>query len=63
MSPLGDIFSAIKTVFLIQETQERIAKTVDEFSADIRDHEGRLIRIETTLDLVSKYSRRTLPGK
>jgi hypothetical protein len=63
MSTAGDIFSAIKTVFLIQETQERILKTVDELSADIRDHEGRLIRIETTLDLATKHPRRTLPGR
>lgn len=63
MSTAGDIFSVLKKIILVSEDLDRLSNEVKALSDDLRDHEGRLIRIETTLSLASKRSRLILPGE
>jgi hypothetical protein len=63
MSTAGDIFSIVKKIILVSEDLDRLSSETRALSDDVRDHEARLIRIETTLDFASKRSRLILPGE
>lgn len=63
MSTASDIFSVLKKIILVSEDLDRLSKEIDRISEGLRDHEARLIRIETALDFASKRSRLILPGE
>ena len=51
-----------RKIFLINDEVARMSKDTERFTRQVEDHEGRLIRIETSLALAGKGSRLILPG-
>jgi hypothetical protein len=62
MSLLSDAFATTKKILLVSEELSRLTGDSKELAHTVTDHEHRLIRIETTLEIAKKMSRRTLPG-
>lgn len=63
MSTLTDVLAATKKILLITEDMKRLTDSTDALSAQVEDHEHRLIRIETIIEMTPRRSNRTLPGK
>ena len=63
MSLLSDAFAMTKKVLLVSENLDRLSEESRQLSRNVMDHEHRLIRIETVLEVSQHASRRTLPGK
>ena len=62
MSLLSDALAATKKILLVSEELNRLSEDNKELARTVTDHEHRLIRIETTLEIAKRVSRRTLPG-
>ncbi len=62
MSTVQDIFAATRKILLISEELNRLSDDTKALSNTVRDHEIRLVRIETTLDIAQRGSKLTLPG-
>jgi hypothetical protein len=62
MTLLADALAATKKILLVSEELNRLSEDTKALAAAVTDHEHRLIRIETTLEVVRRPSRRTLPG-
>ena len=62
MSLLADAFATTKKILLVSEELSRLSEDMKALSLTVTDHEHRLIRIETTIELTRRGSRRTLPG-
>ncbi|HSU18998.1 MAG TPA: hypothetical protein VLI45_04575 [Acidobacteriaceae bacterium] len=63
MSTATEAFNLIKKIFLISEEISRLTTEMDELSRMVDEHDRRLIRIETVLEMASKRSRLILPGE
>jgi hypothetical protein len=63
MSLLSDALAATKKILLVSEELDRLSEDCKILSRAVTDHEHRLIRIETTLEIARKGSPLTLPGK
>jgi len=63
MSLLSDAFATTKKILLVSEELGRLREDCNALSAKVTDHEHRLIRIETMIEMSAKPSRRSLPGK
>lgn len=63
MSTAGDIFSILKKIILVSEDLDRLSAETKALSDEVRNHEARLIRIETALEMAGKRSRLILPGE
>jgi len=63
MSLLSDAFAMTKKIVLVSENLDRLTEESRQLSRTVVDHEHRLIRIETVLEVSQHTSRRTLPGK
>ena len=62
MSFYDRIAGSLKNQILLSDQVTRISTNVDKLQADIFDHEKRLIKIETLIDLTrSGVARRALP--
>jgi hypothetical protein len=61
VSLLSDALSATKKIFLVSEELDRLSEDVRELSRAVADHEGRLIRIETMIEMTQRNPR--LPRK
>lgn len=55
MSTLKDVISAMKEVLLLTDKVERTGHLLTEISNELRDHDRRLIRLETMVE-VAKYN-------
>jgi hypothetical protein len=62
MSLLADAFATTKKILLVSEELNRLSEDTKTLARTVGDHEHRLIRLETTVDLALSSSRRRLPG-
>jgi hypothetical protein len=64
MSLLSDALTATKKILLVSEELDRLSDDTKSLARTVTDHEHRLIRIETTIEIAQRTPRRrTLPGK
>ena len=59
MSPLKDVISAMKDVLLLTDKVDRAGKVLSDISSELRDHDRRLIRLETMVELAKSQLRLT----
>jgi len=62
MTLLSDAFATTKKILLVSEELNRLSEETKALSRTAADHEGRLIRIETIIDIAQRGSKLTLPG-
>jgi hypoxanthine-guanine phosphoribosyltransferase len=60
MGAIKDAIDAMNKVVLMNDKVERTGKALSEISKELRDHEGRLIRLETFIE-VAKSTQTKLP--
>lgn len=63
MSTLSEVLSATKKILLVTDDIKRLSEDSRALSEKVTDHEHRLIRIETIIEMTPRRSHRTLPGK
>ena len=63
MSTLAEVLAATKKILLVTDDIKRLSEESEELSEKVADHEHRLIRIETIIEMTPRRSHRTLPGK
>lgn len=51
MSPYGEAIAAIKSVILIDERVQSVARKLDRLADEVRDMKDRLIRLETLVEI------------
>jgi hypothetical protein len=54
---LKDAIAAMKEVALLSDKVEKAGQTLTEISKELRDHDRRLIVIETTIDIAKNQNR------
>ena len=59
MSTLKDVVSALKEVLLLTDKVDRAGRMLSEISGELRDHDRRLIRLETMVEVASSQPRLT----
>ena len=52
MSLYGDAIAALRSMVLLEERIQGVTKKVDRLGDEVRDINGRLIRVETIIDIV-----------
>jgi hypothetical protein len=52
MSTIKDVLSAMKEVLLLTDKVERAGKALTEISGELRNHDRRLVRLETLVEVV-----------
>ena len=57
MSTLKDVISAMKEVLLLTDKVDRVGTVLSEMSGELRNHDGRLIRLETMVEIVLNHTR------
>ena len=58
MSALKDVMSAMKEVLLLTDKVDRAGAALSEISSELREHDRRLIRLETIVEIArNKPSR------
>ncbi len=63
MSLIADTLATMKKILFVSEQLDRLSADSKALAHTITDHEHRLIRIETTLEIAQRGSHRILPGK
>ena len=61
MTLLADALATTKKILLVSEELNRLSEETKALSRTVADHEGRLIRIETIIDIARQGSGMTLP--
>lgn len=59
MSTLKDVVSALKEVLLLTDKVDRAGRMLSEISGELRDHDRRLIRLETMVEVANSQPRLT----
>jgi hypothetical protein len=59
MSTVGDAIKAIKEVLVLTEKVDRTGQLLSEIAVEMREHDRRLIRIETMIEIGQR--QRQLP--
>jgi len=57
VSTLKDVLSAMKDVILLTDKVDRAGKVLTDISTELRDHDRRLIRLETMVELAKGQPR------
>jgi len=57
VSTLKDVISAMKDVLLLTDKVDRAGKVLTDISSELRDHDRRLIRLETMVELAKSQPR------
>ena len=57
MSAWRDIRDSVRKIILMQDKIDRLASGLSRLSADVMDHEKRLIRIETMIEMAQARRR------
>jgi hypothetical protein len=52
MGAIKDVMAVMKEVLLLTDKIERAGQTLSEISNELRDHDRRLIRLETMVEVV-----------
>ena len=63
MSALDSLLGSIRRVILMESKIQDLADGLKEVSRRVVDHEGRLIRIETMVEMAQRRSRRPASGQ
>jgi len=58
VSALSDIVESLRKIILMQDKIDHLAGGISRLSADVMDHEKRLIRIETMIEIRQAQARR-----
>ena len=61
MGTLKDVMSAMKEVMLLTEKVDQAGKVLTEISNELRDHDRRLVRLETMVEM-AKYQPKITDG-
>ncbi len=59
MSTLKDVISAMREVLLLTDKVERAGQTLTEISGELRNHDRRLIRLETLVEVAKAQAQLT----
>lgn len=59
MSTLKDVMSAMKEVILLTDKVDRAGSVLSEMALELRDHDRRLVRLETIVDIAKGQTRLT----
>ena len=59
MSTLKDVVSALKEVLQLTDKVDRAGRMLSEISGELRDHDRRLIRLETMVEVARSQPRLT----
>lgn len=59
MSTLKDVMSAMKEVLLLTDRVDRAGSVLSEMSRELRDHDRRLVRLETIVEIAGNQPRIT----
>ena len=51
MSTISDVMTAMKDVLLLTDKVDRSGKMLSELARELRDHDRRLIRLETMIEM------------
>jgi hypothetical protein len=57
MSTLKDVMSAMKEVLLLTDKVDRAGTVLSDMSSELRDHDRRLIRLETMVEIAKSQPR------
>ena len=57
MSTLKDVISAMKDVLLLTDKVDRAGKVLSDISSELRDHDRRLVRLETMAEIAKSQPR------
>ena len=57
MSTLKDVVSALKEVMLLTDKVDRTGQMLSEISSELRQHDRRLIRLETMVEIAKSQPR------
>jgi len=58
MSVIKDAVAAMKEVVLLSDKVERAGNTLTELSKELREHDRRLLVIETTIDIAKHQQKK-----
>ena len=58
MSVIKDAINGMKEVVLLSDKVERAGNTLSELSKELREHDRRLLIIETTIDIAKHRQRK-----
>ena len=59
MSTIKDVMAAMKEVLLLTDNVERAGSMLSDISAELRDHDRRLVRLETIVEIARNQPRIT----
>ena len=59
MSTLKDVMSAMKEVLLLTDKVDRAGAVLSEMANELRDHDRRLVRLETIVEIAGNQPRMT----
>jgi hypothetical protein len=59
VSTLKDVVSALKEVLLLTDKVDRAGRMLGEISGELRDHDRRLVRLETMVEVARSQPRLT----
>ena len=59
MSTLKDVMSAMKEVLLLTDKVDRAGAVLSEMANELRDHDRRLVRLETIVEIARNQPRIT----
>lgn len=63
MSTLKDVISAMKEVLLLTDKVERTGYVLTEISKELREHDRRLVRLETMVEIGKSQAQLTTESK
>ena len=63
MSTLKDVISAMKEVLLLTDKVERTGGVLTEISKELREHDRRLVRLETMVEIGKSQAQLTIESK
>jgi hypothetical protein len=63
LSTLKDVISAMKEVLLLTDKVERTGNVLTEISKELREHDRRLVRLETMVEIGKSQAQLTTESK
>ena len=63
MSTLKDVISAMKEVLLLTDKVERTGSVLTDISKELREHDRRLVRLETMVEIGKSQAQLTTESK
>lgn len=62
MSVLERVLGSVKDLIVMRDELDRLTLDISSTRTEVRDHEKRLIRIETMIEMTGRDTRRRLPN-